>query len=157
MDEWHSFGKVLDRNGIVLCYRGQLSQAVTETLGDVVRERWKRGDDANLARSVFAVFIEIAQNITHYACGNEGRSSASPNSVDGTVLAGSDRSGAYIVGGNYIRAELHEDIERTLTAIWGMDKTQLKAYYKQQRRRDTATGGSKLEEVERVDFRLVEN
>lgn len=84
------------------------------------------------AMDVFAVYIELAQNIREYSSSqhnSEAESSA-------TVVVGRDAEGRYeISAGNIIDAADGEKLCRHISELASLDKAQLKARYKEQLRK----------------------
>lgn len=84
---------------------------------------------------VFAVYVEIAQNIRRYAFARGyGDSDASS-----TVVVSRDVEGRYVIAaGNVVERADGESLLRRLDALAAMDKAALKAAYKEQLRKPRA-------------------
>ncbi|MDX5363657.1 MAG: DUF6272 family protein, partial [Pseudazoarcus pumilus] len=58
---------------VLLHYSGEITSPVVATLSDTVRERLDdSAPDRRVARRVFSAFVEMAQNMLHYAPRGEG-------------------------------------------------------------------------------------
>jgi hypothetical protein len=117
---------------ILLCFNGPFSQGLIEEIGSALRNHMQSEASASSsAMDVFAVYIEIAQNIQHY-CAARGYSEAEASA---TVVIARDDDGRYmVVAGNIIDPSDSEALCQRIGSLAQMDKAQLKAAYKQQLR-----------------------
>jgi hypothetical protein len=121
------------RQRILLCFNGPISRSLIEEIGHALRN-YMQAEQAHPseAMDVFAVYIEMTQNIRHYATQrgyNEQEASA-------TVAIARDDEGHYVVSaGNLVELADGQGLVRSIEAIAGLDKVQLKAAYKEQLRR----------------------
>lgn len=118
---------------IMLCFNGPISRSLIEEIGNALRN-YLSADHAHpsAAMDVFAVYIEMTQNISHYTRTHGW----SEQESGATVVVSRDNDGHYVVSaGNII---LESDGQRLLEAVdslAGLDKAQLKAAYKEQLRK----------------------
>jgi len=125
-----------------ICFNGPFSQGLIEEIGNALRT-YLKSEDANTSASldVFAVYVEIAQNIRQYSSlrgYNEADASA-------TVVIGRDNDGRHVISaGNIVEVADGESLCERINELAQMDKTQLKAAYKEQLRkpRDESTPDS---------------
>ncbi len=119
---------------ILLCFNGPFSQGLIEEIGVALRE-YLQGEetaDTSSAMDVFAIYIEIAQNVRHYAAQQE----YSETEASATVVIGRDEEGRYVVtSGNVVEPQDGKKLEEKIRELAEMDKAQLKAAYKTQLRR----------------------
>ena len=121
------------RQRILLCFNGPISRSLIEEIGHALRN-YMQAEQAHPseAMDVFAVYIEMTQNIRHYASlrgYNDQEASA-------TVAIARDDEGHYVVSaGNLVELADGQGLVRSIEAIAGLDKAQLKAAYKEQLRR----------------------
>ncbi len=130
------FKRELDRRGIIFSFSGYLSEGILYSLGDALRQKLTLEDtDLTTIKKVFSVFIEQAQNIIRYSA--EKLLSTEGKSVElssGMVTIGTEEGRFFIVCSNTV---LEDDVERLksrLERLQKMDKTEIKAYYKEQLR-----------------------
>lgn len=122
-----------NRQQIMLCFNGPITRSLIEEIGNALRN-YLSADHAHpsAAMDVFAVYIEMTQNISHYTR-TQGWSEQESGA---TVVVSRDDEGRYVVSaGNII---LESDGERLLAAVDSLadlDKVQLKAAYKEQLRK----------------------
>ena len=126
----------------MLCFNGPTSRSLIEEVGDALRN-YLLTDDAppSAATDVFAVYIEMTQNIRHYV----RRKHFSDAEAVATVVIARDRDGKYIVSaGNVVETADGLALLKQVEMLAGLDKPQLKAAYRQQlrmpREDDAATG-----------------
>ena len=131
-----------NRDNILLCFNGPFSQGLIEEIGNALK-RYMESEAASSSssRDVFAVYIEIAQNIQHY-CAAHGYSDAEASA---TVVIARDGDGHFVISaGNVVEPADGEKLEKRINELAQLDKTQLKAAYKEQLRRphDENSGAS---------------
>ena len=131
------------RKHIVLCFNGPFSQGLIEEIGVALRNHLhgvagtdEEAPSPSSAIDVFAVYIELAQNIQRY--------SRERGYIDwdasATVVIGRDESGRYEVSaGNIVEPEDGRALEARIHSLAAMDKAGLKAAYKEQLRRPRAS------------------
>lgn len=129
-----------NRSRILLCFNGPISRSLIEEIGNALKN-YLQADNAqpSAALDVFSAYVEMTQNIRHYALAQaygEVESSA-------TVVVARDPEGHYLVqAGNLVERADGEALLARVDALTQMDKAQLKAAYKTQLRRprDENTG-----------------
>ncbi len=140
-----SLQQTYNQQRIMLCFNGPLTKSLIEEIGNALRNYMQRENaTASSAMDVFGAYIEMTQNIRHYAAHkgwNESEASA-------TVIIARDAEGRYTVSaGNIVDAADGPALAERVSALAAMDKAQLKAYYKEQLRKpreDGATTGAGL-------------
>jgi hypothetical protein len=121
-----------NRSRILLCFNGPISRSLIEEIGNALKN-YLQADSAlpSAAMDVFSAYVEMTQNIRHYALAqgyDELDSSA-------TIVVARDGEGRYVVqAGNLVEARDGEALLRRLDELASMDKVQLKAAYKAQLR-----------------------
>ena len=137
--EYFNSGKIL------LCFNGPISRSLIEEIGNALKN-YLQADNVHPseAMDVFGVYIEMTQNIRHYAIAqgyDEMNSSA-------TVIVARDASGRYLVEAcNLVEKDDGEILVARVGELAQMDKTELKAAYKTQLRLprpEGATSGAGL-------------
>lgn len=129
------------RERIMLCFNGPISRSLIEEIGKALRNYLDTQQATpSAAMDVFAVYIEMTQNIRHYA----RRQGYDETQASATVAVAQDAEGRYLVSaGNLVESADGECLVATVEALAPLDKAELKAAYKQQLRRPReAEGGS---------------
>lgn len=135
-----SLRRELNDKNILLCFNGPISSGLIQELGMALKN-YLRLDQAtpSVSMDVFGVYIELTQNIRHYAQLREyGEQQSSA-----TVVVGREADQGYsVLAGNVVERGDGEAIRQRIHALGRMDKAELKATYKQQLRqpRDTGSG-----------------
>lgn len=117
---------------IMLCFNGPISRSLIEEIGNALRNYLQR-EKANPSEAVdvFAVYIEMTQNIRHYAIAqgyDESQAAA-------TVVIARDAQGRYVVSaGNTVQSADGEVLVQRINELVAMDKTALKTVYKERLR-----------------------
>lgn len=137
-----------ERHRILVCFNGPISRSLIEEIGNALRN-YLDAEQAKptAAMDVFSVYIELTQNIRHYAAGR-GYSDLESSA---TVVVARDEDGRYLVlAGNLIEQPDGEALLRRIDALGAMDKAELKAAYKTQLRapRENASSGAGLGLIE---------
>ncbi|RYG70737.1 hypothetical protein EON80_07070 [bacterium] len=122
-----------NRDNIMLCFNGPFSQGLIEEIGSALK-RYMESETASRSDSldVFAVYIEIAQNIQHYAAAK------GYNDVDAsaTVVIARNADGRYVLSaGNVVEPADADALTKRIESLAALDKAQLRAAYKEQLRK----------------------
>ena len=124
---------------ILLCFNGPFSQGLIEEIGNALRKYMQsEAASTSAALDVFAVYIELAQNIQHYSR-QKGYSDVESSA---TVVIGRDGDHYMISAGNIVEPEDGEALAQRIHALAALDKAQLKAAYKDQLRKPRANDES---------------
>ena len=122
-----------NQKNILLCFNGPFSQGLIEEIGNALKRYLQsEADSSSSALDVFAVYIELTQNIREYSrMRNYSEAEASA-----TFVVGRDAEGHYEVSaGNIVEIEDAENLRARVGKLAAMDKAQLKAAYKEQLRK----------------------
>lgn len=134
---------------ILICFNGPISRSLIEEIGNALKTYLESTQTLpSAAMDVFSVYIEMSQNIRHYAasrCYGEADSAA-------TVMIAADAEGHYMVSaGNLVEKADGLDLLSRIETLAGLDKVQIKAAYKEQLRKprdSAATTGAGLGLIE---------
>ena len=86
---------------ILLCFNGPFSQGLIVEIGSALK-RHIESEESSAARDVFAIYIEIAQNIQHYSAAHGYEDS----DLSATVVISRQQDGRYAISaGNVVEAE----------------------------------------------------
>jgi hypothetical protein len=121
--------EMLREGGVVLYFKGPVTQEVVEGLGSMIRRKVDF-EIANRSRAsmAFAVLVEQLQNVLHYAA--DAVDIASGRMASGELIIRLDPEGLCLSCGNLVARELVARIRERLDALAGADKETLKALYK---------------------------
>lgn len=128
-----SLQQTYNQQRIMLCFNGPLTKSLIEEIGNALRNYMQREQAApSSAMDVFGAYIEMTQNIRHYAaCKGWNDSEASA-----TVIIARDAEGRYAVSaGNIVDGADGPRLVERVQELAAMDKAQLKAHYKEQLRK----------------------
>ncbi len=122
-----------NRQQIMLCFNGPISRSLIEEIGNALRN-YLTAEHAHpsSAMDVFAVYIEMTQNIRHYAKVKHW----SDQEAGATVVVARDEQGRYVISaGNLIESADGEVLLASISELADLDKAQLKSLYKEQLRK----------------------
>lgn len=129
----YSLREFCNARRIMLCFNGPMSRSLIEEIGNALRN-YLQADQVQpgAAMDVFAVYIEMTQNIRHYASRmNYGEADAAA-----TVVIARDDQGRHVVSaGNLVESADAELLLARLQELAPLDRAGLKARYKEQLRR----------------------
>ncbi|MDP5292586.1 biofilm regulation protein kinase SiaB [Oceanimonas sp. CHS3-5] len=135
-----SIREQFNHNRILLCFNGPISRSLIEEIGKALRN-YLQADNAQpgAAMDVFGVYIELTQNIRHYATRmNYGELDGSA-----TVVVARGEDGHYsVMAGNLVELEDGRALCARIEALAAMNKAELKAAYKTQLRQPRDEHGS---------------
>ena len=125
---------------ILICFNGPTSRALISEIGAALKDYVESATNSlSAAMDVFSVYIEMSQNIRHYA------STMGYVQVDATatVVIAETSDGRYTVSAcNIVQAADGQSLLDRVAALAELDKQQLKSLYKQQLRRPRQQGAS---------------
>ncbi|WP_038054502.1 biofilm regulation protein kinase SiaB [Thioalkalivibrio sp. ALJ1] len=124
---------------ILLCFNGPISRSLIEELGNALKNYMEAERiEADSITDVFGIYIEMTQNIRHYAA----RHGYAENDAAATVVIGTDERGRYVIeAGNRVESTDGKWLVERVQGLAGMDAAELKAAYKQQLRAPRDEGG----------------
>lgn len=131
--------QLLQEGGVVLYFRGPVTQEVVEGLGSMIRRKVDF-EIANRTRAAmaFAVLVEQLQNVLHYAA--DAVDMETGRMASGELIIHQDPDGFCLSCGNRIRTALAPRIRERLDALAGLDKETLKALHKSARQQGPDAG-----------------
>jgi len=141
INEMQVFYEQLKKEGIIFSFSGPISQNLLEGIGATLRQKMSLEETSTgVMQKVFSIFVELMQNVINYSVERGSVSEEDPELSFGILVIGKKNDQFYIKSGNYISRAQKESLEEKLPLIQGMDKDELKRYYKQQRREEVDEG-----------------
>ncbi|MFP4154062.1 MAG: biofilm regulation protein kinase SiaB [Halothiobacillaceae bacterium] len=128
------------RHRILLCFNGPIMRSIIEELGVALKAYLETNESRETAATdVFAVYVEMSQNIRHYA---RVKGYGETESI-ATLLVGRREDGSYRVQvGNLVEQADGEALVDRVRTLAAMDKAALKAEFKTQLRRPRESGAT---------------
>ncbi|MCJ2045749.1 SiaB family protein kinase [Methylobacterium sp. J-078] len=136
------------RQGVILSFGGDISENVLFSLGEVLKLRMSQGEtDASVAKRVFAVFVEQAQNVIRYSADKVAKPSGpAPGLIsNGVIVVGMEAARFYVLCGNEMPDSDVPSLRARLDHIASLNSDELKAYYREKLRQppdEGSLGGS---------------
>lgn len=129
----YSLRETYNQKNILLCFNGPFSQGLIEEIGLALRRHLQsEAVTSSAALDVFAVYIELAQNIREYSLLQDYNDSL----ASATIVVGRDEEGRYIVSaGNVVETADAGKLFERVQSLASQDKAQLKVAYKEQLRK----------------------
>lgn len=124
---------------ILICFNGPISRSLLEEIGHALKNHLHAADtQTSAALDVFSIYIEMSQNIRHYAT-SHGYAEAEASAT--VVIANED--GHYTVSaGNLVEMADGVALLERIQSLASLDKAQLKAAYKEQLRKPRAANAN---------------
>ncbi|MEM7181701.1 MAG: SiaB family protein kinase, partial [Spirochaetota bacterium] len=110
----------------IVYFKGKLSQEILGELGSMIKSSYSK--QSNIKR-IFAVFIELAQNILHYSEERVANSDGSDSGV-GIVMVNEEDSFFHISSGNLIDNSKIDKLKSKCEQVNSLTGEQLKELYK---------------------------
>jgi hypothetical protein len=127
----YNFYSSFRENKISLAFQGMISQDLLSLIGLSLR---RKNDNEMIARRLFGLVIELAQNIYHYST-EKAYSEKDKKEVGVGIIAIGETNEHYIVcSGNRMDSKKIKLISERCDYINQLDEEGLKMYYKDQRR-----------------------
>lgn len=119
------------KDGMLFYYTGEFSQNVIGAMSDTLKHRLESvGVSGPSRRKIFSTFIEMTQNVMHYA-------DPEPDGAKvGALAVGQDGDKYYVVCGNPVRVEYVERIKEKVEPLRSMTVDEIKVAYREQLRND---------------------
>jgi hypothetical protein len=131
LDRFSLFFHHASTEGVVFYHSGQLDEETVAAIGALLRRRLQEeGANGVQSRKVFSTFMEMAQNVLHYAVQDE-----TPNGTGGKFGAFSvarTELGFQVMCGNYMPSEQVPRVRQKLEAVQGMGPELVRQAYKRQ-------------------------
>lgn len=125
---------------VILAFNGVMSQETVVGLGEVLRNEMHQYFPLNIVNRVFAVFIEMAQNVLHYS-----HSKANSNGKligKGSTFIFASKEGYTLTTVNIINEKQKQFLESKLAYINTLNEEDIKSNYLK-KRKQVAEGDSK--------------
>lgn len=117
---------------ILICFNGPISRTLIGEIGQALRSHIEAcRTDGGTAMDVFSVYIEMSQNIRHYA---SDRGYGDADSSATVVIATTPENRYAVSSGNLVELADGRVLLDRVKALAGLDKAALKVLYKQQLR-----------------------
>lgn len=126
--------------GLLLCFRGYMTQKLLEALKTILTIQIEQKGSPETACKVFSVLVELVQNVIHYS--GERISYNEEGAGTGTVAISYYDNKFSICCSNLINKEDVDVLDTKLKKILAQDKNQLREYFKK-RMREGPEAGSK--------------
>ncbi|WP_243214334.1 MULTISPECIES: SiaB family protein kinase [Methylobacterium] len=136
------------RQGVILSFGGDISENVMFSLGEVLKLRMRQGEtDASVAKRVFAIFVEQAQNVIRYSADKVVKPAGPEAGLisNGVIVVGMEGGRFYVVCGNELPGSDVQPLRARLDHIASLSSDELKAYYREKLRQppdEGSLGGS---------------
>ena len=137
-DELYALREQFNRERIMLCFNGPISRSLIEEIGNALR-RYLEAEQTlpGAATDVFASYIEMTQNIRHYA----QRKGYNDIEAGATVIIARNADGHHVVSaGNVVELDDGHALVARVEALAAMDRAALKAAWKTQLRQPRGDG-----------------
>lgn len=119
--------------GVLFYYTGEFTQNVVATMGDTVRQRLEAvGASGPARRKVFSAFVEMAQNILHYADPTPGGGKR----IGALAVGRNDDGKFYVLCANPVRVDQVERLRGRLEPLRAMTHDEIRIAYREQLRND---------------------
>ena len=124
--------QTMGREGIVFQFKGSMSQALLVKFGDMIREDlFSSSRKLSEIRTVFSVFIELAQNIYRYSA-ERSDAGLEKDAGSGIVLVSECEDRYTVASGNQIANDRLAVVVERLRAMDGVPADSLKRMYREQ-------------------------
>ncbi|MEH0153935.1 SiaB family protein kinase [Limibacter armeniacum] len=126
-----TFKDQLELNHILLAFNGMFTQEVLTLIGKTLQST---PNSQMISKRLFAIVIEMAQNIHHYSAHKAYSEKDEKEVGTGVITIGSDDQYFHICSGNYIKkSEVPPLLERA-DYINELDKEELRDFYREVRK-----------------------
>jgi Family of unknown function (DUF6272) len=114
---------------VVICYRGPVSDVILREISKDIRAKFS--DNIKLSRKIFAIYMELAQNILYYS--SEKINLNDRKDSIGTILLTQNGEFYFFSFGNLVENKYLEELVESCEIINTMDRDELREYKREQR------------------------
>lgn len=147
-NDFRTFHEASKRSGVILSFGGDMSENVMFSLGEVLKLRMRHEEtDAGVAKRVFSIFVEQAQNVIRYSADKvDPAEPPGPARVSsGMIAVGTEGGRFFVVCGNEVGHGEVPRLRERLDEISGLSGDELKRVYREKLRQppdEGSLGGS---------------
>ena len=129
-EHFSAFAAQAEGNGVVLYHSGPLDESLVTAIAGMLRQRLQEaGANGSISRKVFSTFMEMAQNILHYAA---PEAAAGEDPVRAGALGVARAGDGYeVMCGNYLPASEVERVRGRLDSVRAMAPDEVRQAYRQ--------------------------
>ena len=130
MDKVFEIYKQLEEKNVLLSFKGMITSELLTTILQIMESKMDHMDEKpKVKRKVFNILVECLQNLYHHI--DQEDVVHVPTEDKSALLMIAKGNGEYtITTGNYMKASDKDVLQAKLDLVNGMDKDELKAYYK---------------------------
>jgi hypothetical protein len=143
LPDLYDLQKIFDQQQIMVCFNGPINAALIEEIGRALRDYLNHQQETpSSVADIFAVYIEMTQNIRRYADQHPDLADA----ANASIIV-SREEGHYVVSaGNIVTPDDGRSLGQRLAELSGLDQAGLKAAFKAQLRqpRENLNGSAGL-------------
>lgn len=127
--------KELENSGILLTYKGPINQDLLKSLLELVHKKMENEAKSSIVTKIITIFIEQIQNVMSYSNEREYNEETLLDVGVGICVLAKEKDHYYLMAGNQIDLKQKEFIKERLDKICSMNQNELKAYFKEQRKK----------------------
>lgn len=131
VDKVYEIYKQLEEKNVLLSFKGMITSDLLTTILQIMESKMDHLDEKpKVKKKVFNILVECLQNLYHHI--DQDEVIYIPMEDKSALLMIAKRDSEYeITTGNYMRAKDMPALKAKLDLVNGMDKVQLKEYYKE--------------------------
>jgi hypothetical protein len=131
MDNIHDFYNKMEDGNIMLSFKGEVTSDLLTSILQIMETKMETLEEPpKIKKKVYNILVECLQNLYHHIDEDDPNTKANEKSAL-FMIRKSDEGEYSIMTGNYIAVENVDLMKNRLERINGMDKDQLKVYYKE--------------------------
>jgi len=127
----YNFNNQMERHNVMLCFKGAVTSELLSSILGIMESKMENIEETpKIRKKVFNVLVECLQNLYHHIdkfpdddCGMDFKSAI--------FMMGKMEDHYLITTGNFILSENVDKLKTKLDYINGLEKDELKAYYKE--------------------------
>ncbi len=143
VDDLYELKEVFRKREFFLSFSGPISQNLVAEIASTLKQKMELEEASKTTvLRVFSMLVENAQNIMHYSAEKlpKDHSGKEDELSFGIIAVGYENGNYFVLGGNMIENGKVDIFREKLTKLQGMNEDELKAYYKEQRRKGPGEG-----------------
>ena len=124
--------KKLEEKNVLLSFKGMITSELLTTILQIMESKMDHIDEKpKVKKKVFNILVECLQNLYHHVDKNDETIHVAQEDKSALLMIAKTSEAYIITTGNYMRSSDVPPLRDKLDLVNGMDKAELKAYYKQ--------------------------
>lgn len=117
---------------IIIAYKGTVSQEILALLGEMIKDKIMKDNKRKIAKKVFSIFVEMAQNVMHHSAVKENPADENGCQGAGIIVVDDDNNRYTLTTSNLVKNSDLPAVINHCKTIESMDRVCIKQLFQEQ-------------------------